>query len=131
VKYATSIRDGQADIAQTLTGESPTLEVWRGAEPLNCNAPDEGKLIASGVLPKVWLSASHDGTKEKVGDWILVGQKDAGTGSSGTYFRIKQGGACFWQGSFGEGKEMAPKENKIAVGQYVVVKSFTVRRGNA
>lgn len=130
MQYSDLIRDAQNNAARAAIGPSPTLEIRSGPEPLNCQAPDAGKLVASGPLPIDWLSASQGGVMTKVGDWSVIGQKDAGAGVAGGHFRIKAGGVCHMQGKFGKGQEMEPEENRIAFGQYVVVKSFSVKRGN-
>lgn len=130
MQYSAAIRDAQNDAAHATTGPSPILEIRSGPEPVNCQAPDAGKLIAAGTLPIDWMQPSRDGVMSKAGEWLLVGQADAGRGMAGGHFRIKAGGVCHWQGKFGKGEEMEPEENLVAQGQYMVIKTFSVRRAN-
>lgn len=130
MQYSTVIRDAQNNAARDATGPTPTIEVWTGPEPVNCQAPDAGRLIARGALPVYWMQQSQDGVMVKSGEWLLTGQKDAGTGMAGGHFRIKSGDVCHWQGKFGKGQEMEPEENMVAAGQFMFIKTFSVKRGN-
>lgn len=130
MQYSVAIRDAQNDAARGTTGPSPILEIRSGPEPENCQAPDAGVLIASGTLPIDWLQASRDGLMQKSGEWLLIGQPGAGRGMAGGHFRIKARGVCHWQGKFGKGMEMEPETNRVAAGQYMLIKTFSVRRAN-
>jgi len=130
MQYSTDIRDAQNDVMETTIGASPTLTVFNGAAPANCAAADAGTVLATGTLPADWMAASASGVKGKNGAWTLTGQVGAGTGTAGTYFRIKVGAACKVQGTFGVGLEMVPDNNNIANGQTVTINSFNVTRGN-
>lgn len=131
IQLATDVRDAQNDALETQIGTAPTLEVRTGAQPANCAAADSGTLLATGVLPSDWLTASSSGTKAKAGTWTLTGQSGAGAGTAGGHFRIKVGGTCKMQGSFGAGADMVPDNNNIANGQVVTVNTFNYTRNNA
>lgn len=131
MEYSTAVRDAQNDALETAIGTAPTLTVFSGSKPANCAAADAGTVLATGTLPSDWMAASSSGTKAKAGSWTLTGQSGAGTGTAGTYWRIKQGATCHMQGTFGVGQEMVPDNNSIANGQTVTITSFSLTRGNA
>lgn len=131
MQYSVQVRDAQGNAAREVAGKAPTLEIRAGAAPVDCAAPDQGSLIALGTLPETWMQASEGGVISKAGLWEIMGQVEAGAGSMGGHFRIKQGDVCHMQGTFGEGKEMVPDADKIAFGQTVQVREFSVKRGNA
>lgn len=131
LQYSGAVRDAQNDALETAIGTAPTLEVRTGAQPANCAAADSGTLLATGTLPSDYLTASSGGVKAKNGTWTLTGQSGAGAGTAGGHFRIKQGGTCHMQGSFGASGDMVPDNNNIANGQTVTVNTFNLTRNNA
>jgi hypothetical protein len=100
MEYSTAVRDAQNDALETAIGTAPTLTVFSGSKPANCAAADAGTVLATGTLPSDWMAASSSGTKAKAGSWTLTGQSGAGSGTAGTYWRIKQGATCHMQGLF-------------------------------
>ena len=114
LQYSVAVRDAQNDAMETTTGTTPTLEIRTGSVPANCAAADSGTLIASGVLPSDWLTASSSGVKGKNGTWTVTGLPAAGAGTAGGHFRVKQGSTCHIQGTFGVGADMVPDNNNIA-----------------
>jgi hypothetical protein len=132
VQYSTAVRDAQNNAMAATIGAAPVLEIRSGAKPSNCAEPDTGEVLAVGTLPSTWLATSASGMTANVEPWRLIGQIGAGMGKRGEYFRIKQGGDCHLQGTFGEAGEMQPDgPNQISNGKLVTVSLFTVTRGNA
>jgi hypothetical protein len=131
IQYSTAVRDAQNDALETATGASPTLEIRSGVQPANCAAAAAGTLLASGVLPADWLTASASGLKAKNGVWTATGQAGAGAGTAGGHFRIIQGATCHMHGSFGAASDMVPDNNNIATGQVVTITAFNLTRNNA
>lgn len=131
IQYSTAVRDAQNDALETATGVSPTLEIRTGAQPANTAAAASGTLLATGVLPADWLTASASGLKAKNGVWTATGQAGAGAGTAGGHFRILQGATCHMHGSFGAASDMVPDNNNIATAQVVTVTAFYFTRNNA
>lgn len=131
MKYSTAVRNSRNDAMQAAIGFAPTLEIWAGAVPQSCEDKETGQLIASGVLPQDWMTQAVDGKKSRLGVWKLHGLPAAGMGAAGEYYRIKQGGVCHMQGSFGKGKDMAVDNNRIAYGQVVLIERYDITEGNA
>ncbi len=130
MQYSTDIRDAQNNAIESTIGSAPTLTVYSGSAPVNCAASDTGTVLAIGTLPSDWMGASSAAVVGKAGTWTLLGQSGAGAGTPGTHFRIKAGGVCKIQGTFGIGQEMVPDVNSIANGQTVTINSFNITRGN-
>lgn len=134
MQYSTDIRDAQNNAVFGVCGPSPTLAIFGGDMPANCMAMDTGAQLAIGTLPADWMAQSMNGAVSKSGLWTLLGQSGAGAGTPGIYFRIKAGGVCKLQGTFGAGQDMVPDQkslNRIAVGQTVTIDQFKITRGNA
>jgi hypothetical protein len=131
MQYSTDIRDAQNNAIKSTVGASPTITIYSGSVPVNCAAADTGTVLATGTLPSDWMVRSESGMVGKNGAWTLLGQVGAGAGTAGTHFRIKAGGICKIQGTFGANREMVPNDKNIANGQPMIIKSFTINRGNA
>jgi hypothetical protein len=99
VQNSVAVRDAQNDIFETTVGASPSLDIRTGVQPANCAAANAGTLLATGVLPADFLTASSAGTKSKNGVWTATGQPAAGAGTAAGHYRIMQGATCHEQGS--------------------------------
>jgi len=136
VQYNDGIRDGQANFIESHVGTAPTLELWSGALPADCDAADAGSKIAEGALPSDWLTAASggNGLVQKNGTWTVTGLTAAGAGTDAVYFRIRKSGTVYMQGpcddSAGTGKMVLDNLN-IADTQVVTVTQFDLQRGNA
>jgi len=134
LKYSVELRNAQNDQHEVVAGPSPICRVFNGTVPANCAAALAGNtLLAAGILPADWMSASDNGIKAKTGTWALVGQAGA-AGAAGTFFRIYKadGTTCTHQGTFGVGTyDMQPDVNSITSGQLVSISTFAITRGNA
>jgi hypothetical protein len=131
VQNSVAVRDAQNDAFETTIGVSPTLDIRTGVQPANCAAANSGTLLATGVLPADWMTASSAGVKSKNGVWTATGQAGAGAGTAGGHYRIMQGATCHEQGSFGVGGDMVPDNNNIATAQVVTITAYNKTRNNA
>jgi len=132
VQLSTTIRNGQLDQVEILTGTSPKFQVRSGAQPANCAAADSGTLLAELTLPSDWMNAGSSGSKTKLGTWSGTGAADG----VAAHFRIKDtaGTTCHVQGSISEsgggGDAIIDNEN-VGNGAPVAVNTFTLNAGNA
>ncbi len=131
LQYSVAVRDAMNDQMETTIGTAPTLDIRTGAPPASCATAASGTLIATGVLPSDWLTASSSGLKAKNGTWTVTGNAAAGAGTAGGHFRINAGATCHTQGTFGVGSDMVPDNNSIANLQVVTVTAYNITRGNA
>lgn len=137
IQYATSIRNAQLDAIETDVGTLPLLRIYNGTIPANVGTALSGNtLLASGSLPSDWMAAASAGAKAKAGVWTLTGQVGAGTGTTGTFWRLLDtaGTTAKAQGTFtvtGGGGDMTADNANIANLQVITVNTFTVTAGNA
>lgn len=131
MQYSKQVRNAQNDAAADAVGPAPVLEIRTGPPPASCDAPDQGVLVARGALPHRWMTPSVDGKMQHAGKWLAMGTESADSVPGG-HFRIKGGGECHLQGTFGPGKEMdADHSGLISPGQIVTISQFDIARGNA
>lgn len=136
LKYATSIRNAQLDAIETDVGTAPILRIYDGSVPANAAASlGSSTLLAQGTLPSDWAAAASSGSKAKSGTWTVTGQSGAGTGTTGTFFRVyaSDGTTPKIQGTFsvtGGGGDMTADNANIANAQVVTVNTFSITAGN-
>lgn len=132
LQYSVALRNNQLDQVEVTAGASAKLQLRTGAQPANCAAAASGTLLCELALPADWMDAAAAGAKAKLGTW-------AGTGvaaNTAAHFRIvdNAGTTCHMQGSVtitGGGGDMTVDNPSIAVGQSVLVTTFTLGAGNA
>ena len=133
LQYSVTVRNAQLDAFETAIGTSAVLKIRTGSAPANCAAADSGTVLATLSLPSDWMAAAASGSKSKLGTWEDTSADAAGTAA---HFRIyaSDGVTCHAQGTVtdtaGSG-DMKVDNTSIAVGQKVVVNSFTLNAGNA
>lgn len=129
-QFSVTVRNARLDAIETAIGVAPTLYLYSGAEPVNCNASDPGGLLATLTLPSDWLNDAASGSKTIASaPWIGSFSAD-GTVAS---FRVKDsGGVVHIQGSVGVGSGDLRLDDVTAVnGGPVNVLSFDLTDGNA
>lgn len=136
LQLSTTVRNAQADAVETAIGTSPKLQIRTGAPPANCAAADSGTLLCEITLPSNWMADASSGTKGLAGTWSGTGHANAGAGTDGGHFRIKDSGGTTThiQGTFGENADtpdMVADNKNIATGQTVTITQFDYTRGNA
>lgn len=135
LQYDVGARDAQNDALARSIGPSPVLQILAGERPAAPGDPLAGQVvIAEGALPEAPFRPSENAVLSKAGIWRVVGQRGAGSGAKGDFFRLCDAdGRCRVMGSFGDtssGALMRAKNNRIAAGQEVEVEGFAIVRGN-
>lgn len=132
VKLSEAVRNAQLDAYETAMGTSPKIRIYSGSAPATLAAAPTGTLLVEIEAPADWLAAAAAGQKVKQGTW----QADAvGAGNAG-YYRIvnSAGSATHEQGTVtatGGGGDMTINNVSIAIGQTVVISTFSKTAGNA
>lgn len=132
-QFSTAARNASLDAIETAIGVSAILKIRTGAAPANCGAADSGTVLATMNLPSDWLAAASGGSKSKSGTW----EDTAGdAGGAAAHFRIyaSDGTTCHIQGTVtgtGGGGDMTLDNTSIALGQQVVITSFSLSAGGA
>ena len=126
LQQSDGLRNALGDGYEAFIGTAPTVKIFTGSPPAHCSNADSGTVLATFTLPSDWLTAASTGTKTKLGTWSTTG---ANGGNAG-YFRIydTSGTNCHEQGTVtasGGGGDMTLDNINIAVGQTVLVNSFT------
>lgn len=133
LQYSVAVRNAKLDTFETVVGASAILKIRSGAQPVNCAAADAGTVLATLALPADWMAAASGGSKAKSGTWEDVAADAAGTAG---HFRVyaSDGTTCHAQGTVsqtGGGGDMTVDNVVLAVGQDVIVSTFTLTAGNA
>lgn len=133
IQLSVTARNDRLDAFEATVGASAILEIFSGAPPADCAAPDSGTVLATVNLPADWMAAAASGQKAKSGTW-----EDASADASGTagHFRIKDSGGtvCHMQGTItatGGGGDMEVDNTIFAPGQTFTVTAFTLTEANA
>lgn len=129
VQFSVAVRNARLDAIEAAIGASPTLELRTGAPPANCAAADTGTVLATIALPADWMDPAAGGAKALAGTW-----QDLTADASGSFghFRIKQGGACGFQGTCGTGgADLVMDSASVMAGQQVSIVSFNLTEGGA
>jgi len=130
IQYSESLRNGQLDQVESVTGVSAKLYIRTGAQPADCAQADSGTLLCTIDLPSDWMNAASGGTKTLLGTWSGTASGDG----TAAHFRIKDstGTTCHIQGSVGQGTgDLQVNNTSVATGQTVNVTGFTITAGNA
>jgi hypothetical protein len=132
LQYSVAVRNARLDAVESTIGASAIMKIRSGAPPANCAAADSGTVLATIALPADWMAAASAGAKAKSGTWEDVAADAAGTAG---HFRIyaNDGTTCGAQGTVtatGGGGDMTLDNAVLAVGQDVVISSFTLTGGN-
>jgi hypothetical protein len=133
LQYNVAVRNAQLDQVEAVVGTSAVLKIRTGAVPANCAAADAGTVLATMTLPSSWMADAASGTKALAGVWQDTSADAAGTA---LHFRIYDSGGtvCGVQGTVSitaGGGDLVLDNTDIAVGQAVVISSFTLTAGNA
>lgn len=133
IQMSVAVRAAEADAIETAVGTSPKLQLRTGAKPANCAAANTGTLLAQMDLPSDWLTNPGTGVKALLGTWQDTSADAAGDVG---HFRIFDTALanCHIQGSVtatGGGGDMTLDNINLAVGQLVVVTTFSLTEGNA
>lgn len=135
MQFSEDVRNAELDAIEATIGTDPVLQIFNGSIPANCAAADAGTKIAEGTLPTDWMNDAASGAITKKGTWTVTGITAAGSGTDGTYFRIKDSGGttCHAQGTFGDSgtEDMVADNANIADTQVATVQTFTLTAGNA
>lgn len=133
LQYSVSVRNGQLDQVESVTGTSAILKIRTGAPPATCATADSGTVLATLNLPADWMAAASAGSKAMSGTW-----QDASADASGTagHFRVYDSGdtTCHIQGTItatSGGGDMELNNTSITSGQEVNVTTFTLTAGNS
>lgn len=136
VSYSATVKNAKLDAIESTISTSPLLRIYNGTAPATADTALSGNtLLAEGTLPSDWMAAASTSSKAKSGTWTLTGQSGAGSGTTGTFFRIYASGGttCHMQGTFtvtGGGGDMTADNASIADTQTVTVNTFTITSGN-
>ena len=123
-QYGVTLRNNQVAQIQATIGASGTLKIFSGAEPANCAAADPTGLLATIVLPAVFLTSSG-GVTTIAGTWSVAASA-TGTAQS---FRMYDGSSvCHVQGNVTT--DLVLNNTSITTGQTVTVTQFSVTAGN-
>lgn len=132
VQNSDAARNARLDAFEGAVGTSPKLQIRTGAQPANCAAAAAGTLLAEISLPSDWLAAAASGVKAKAGTWSVAA---AAAGTAGHYRILDSAGTtCHEHGlvsGTGGGGDMILDNPVLAVGQTVVVTTYTRTAGNA
>ncbi len=129
---STALRNALLDVIESTIGVSPVLELRTGSKPTACADADSGTLLASLTLPSDWMAAASSSSKVKAGTW-----EDAAANAAGTvgHWRLKSsGGTVHYQGTTtatGAGGDMTMDNPVLAIGQDVIVNTFTLTAPHA
>jgi hypothetical protein len=132
LQFSVAVRNAELDSFETTVGPSAVLKIKTGAVPANCAAADTGVVLATFNLPSDWMAAASAGSKAKAGTWEDIAADAAGTAA---HFRIydSTGVTCHAQGTVtitGGGGDMTVDNAVFAIGQDIVINSFTLTAGN-
>lgn len=129
MQYSVTSNNNALDSRETSVGASPKLRFYSGAKPANCAAAAAGTLLCEQTLPADWMNAAA-GTKTKLGTWTGVAVAAGVIG----HFRIydNAGATCHIQGTASDSgtPDMVVDNATVAIGQTVIVNTFTLTPGN-
>lgn len=137
MQFDVTSRNARLAALRDAVGAGAYLEIRTGAKPASCAAATTGMLLASMSLPAPAFEDPAGGTMAKSGAWQDLTADAAGDAG---HFRIfSSGGACRIQGTCvmpplappPAVNDMVLDNTNIAVGQQVIVQSFSVTDGNA
>ena len=131
IQLSVDVRNARLNAIEVTIDASPVLEIYTGAPPANCAAPELGTLLASMTLPANWMGDAAAGSKALAGTWHDLVADD--TGIAG-HFRIYEATktTCHLQGTCGIGTGDLQLDNtSVAAGQVVTITAFTLTDGNS
>lgn len=133
IQFGLVLRNAIADVYESTIGVSPLLRIYTGAMPATPATAASGTLLAELSLPSDWLSAASAGVKTLAGTWSVAAAVGAGTAG---YYRITNtaGTVTHEQGTVsatGGGGDLTLDNAVIAVGQQVIINTFTRTAPNA
>jgi hypothetical protein len=132
LQYSVAVNNARLDAVESTIGTSAVLKLRTGAPPANLATADSGTVLATLSLPSDWLAAASSAAKAKAGTWEDTAADAAGTAA---HFRIyaSDGTTKHIQGTVtatGGGGDLTLDNVVLAVGQDVVITSFTINAGN-
>lgn len=132
LQYSVAVRNARLDAVESTIGTSAVLKIRTGPPPATCATANSGTVLATLNLDSDWMAAASSGSKAKAGTWEDTAADAAGTAA---HFRIyaSDGTTCGMQGTVsktGEGGDLTLDNDVLAVGQDVIVTSFTLTGGN-
>ncbi|RZK45223.1 MAG: hypothetical protein EOO61_00775 [Hymenobacter sp.] len=133
MQQSVAVRNARLEAIEATIGLTPVLKLRSGAVPASCATADSGTVLATITLPSDWMAAASGGSKAKLGTWEDISADAAGTVG---HFRIyaADGTTCHLQGSVvmtGGTGDMIVDNTNVAVGQDIIVNTFTLTAGNA
>jgi hypothetical protein len=130
-QFSAAARNAALDAIESAIGPAPTLTLLSGPVPADCEAVDEGVVLASVPCPPDWLAPAAAGQKVLAGTWQDLSADAAGVAA---HFRIVQGAICHVQGTVtatNGGGDMTLDNVSLATGQQVTITAFTLTAGGA
>jgi len=132
LKFSVTVRNGELNAIETAISTTAVLKIWDGAIPATIAGADSGNALVEMTLPVDWMDDASNGVKPKLGTWQTTSACITG---SATHFRIyaSNGSTQHIQGTVtitGAGGDMTLDNNQIAIGQTVVINTFTLTCGN-
>ena len=133
LQQSVAVRNARLDAIESAIGTTPILRLRTGAVPASCATADAGTVVATITLPSDWMANASAGSKAKSGTWEDTSADAAGTVG---HFRIydSAGTTCHMQGTVtasGGGGDMTLDNTNVALGQDIIINSFTITAGNA
>jgi hypothetical protein len=108
LQLSSNVRNDQATAFSTrlyTSGTTPTMLIYNGTEPANCGTALSGNtILASGTLASTGAAqfSESSGVLSLASNITLTGQSGAGTGTTGTFYRmLDSAGTCHAQGNVG------------------------------
>lgn len=128
MKYSAAVRNAKLNALRTEAGDRATLVIFAGTAPAAAANTATGTVLAEILLPAEWMKPAVNGQADMSGEWRVDRASASGVP---TYFRIyDQAGICHLQGDVGTEMLLAGEDGKIAAGQPVIVKRFSIRDNN-
>jgi hypothetical protein len=132
VQFSIAVRNARLDAFEATTGASARLQLRTGAQPANCATAASGTLLCEITLPADWMAAASAGAKARLGTWSGA----ATAAGVVAHYRIvdSAGTTCHTQGNVtitGGGGDMILDNTNVAIGQTVIVNTYTLTDGNA
>lgn len=131
LQYSVAVNNAKLDAIETVIGVSAILKIRSGAAPATVAAADSGTVLATVLLPSVWMSAASGASKAKLGTWqdLLA---DA-TGTAGHFrFYATDGVTAHLQGTYGTAAtdDMIGDSVSFTAGQGFTINTFQITAAN-
>lgn len=119
-RYSVEVRNAGLDARIVAIGPSPVLKIFSGGL-------QSATELVSIQLEKEWMSKADDGVVSSLSEWH---GKGTGDGKAKIFrFFDRAGKICHIEGSIPD--DMRLDNPNIAIGQTVVVESFTIKSANS